>query len=477
MSTPESGTSLPPRRRNMPDPRIGQYVPPNPPQPALLTRSARITLAVLGPLALYLAWRVLTLGLADLWVESNPERALFWRPSHPQALLDAADDDVSHLKFPEAKALALRTLAAYPLEGRAYRELGDVADFFGDQRDAKRLLTLALHRAPRDVSTRTKLIEYDLKTGNLQQALHQIDIVLRIQPEIIPDLVPRLVGLSQDSVVVEPLSRILIARPPWRQIYLATLATTSPDPEAVDRVFAQRGGNDLMRGGGTEADLLVQRQIKDGRWAQAYAAWANTLSKTEQTVLGNVYDGGFTFPPSNKGFAWQIPNRGTGYDVLVAPRTRFTTDNVMQIRFNGLPLNYQPIKQLLVLGSGHYRLTGMGQAGAMTSDDGLQWVVACAEGQSQVLAKSQPFTGDMAWNSFDVEFDVPDTDCEAQWLRLDLGTGIFRGQPLEGAAIFDNLEITRVGATAPIAANDQVPGTAPASDKANVDQATIDGLQ
>ena len=481
MSAPEPETAQIPNRASQPLPRVSRRPPPSPGlrAPKTPTRSAWITLAVLGPLALILAWRVLTAGLADLWVESDPHRALFWRPTYPEALFAASDADFANLKFAEAKAAALRAVAAYPLEGRAYRELAGVADFFGDHADAKRLFSLTLRRAPRDITARTKLIDYSLKAGDIAQALHQIDMTMRIQPEAMPDILPPLVTLSQYPEVAAPLSQILVARPPWRQIFLATLADSGTDSAAIDRVFASRGGDDPLPPprGGTETDLLINRQIKDGRWGTAYVNWAGTLSKSERTVLGNVYDGGFIFHPSNKGFAWQLPDQGTGYDVLIAPRTQFSLNNVMQITFNGLPLNYQPVKQQLILAPGHYRLTGMGQAGAMTSDDGLQWVVACAEGQQQVLVKSQAFTGDMPWAQFQMEFDVPDSDCGAQWLRLDLGMGIFKGQPLEGGAIFDNLDISLSDASASPPANAQTPTTAPATDKSAVDQATIDGLQ
>ncbi len=408
--------------------------------------SAWTALAIVGSIALFLAWRVLTMGLADSWVDAAPQTALFWRPMHPEALVDAADDALAHRRFSEAKALALNALRADPLDGRAYRDLATFANFFGDKVKASRLLRIAIRRAPRDLPTRSKLLEYALTGGNLPEALHQVDMELRIRPEMATDLMPGLVLLSQYPGVLGPLSHLLESRPPWRLRFLTVLAASGSDPRLVDRIFAQRGGDDplLVPRHGTEADLLMQRQIKDARWDSAYFTWVTTLSKAERTLLGNVYDGGFVFPPSGRGFAWQLPVEGMGFDVLIAPRMASTTDNVLQIRFDGLPVEYQPIKQRLILGPGHYRLTGMAQSNGITSDDGLHWTLWCAEGMQRPLASSQPFTGDIAWGRFQVDFDVPDADCASQWLRLDLGLGIFKGQPLEGSAIFDDLTITRL---------------------------------
>ena len=310
-------------------------------------------------------------------------------------------------------------------------------------------------------------------------------MMMRIRPELMPELMPRLAAASADPAVLASLGRVLMTRPPWREYFLATLAASGPDPAAIDRVFASRGGDDPLpvqpplvgakgaslnldtSSGFTEADLLVNRQIADRRWGTAYVNWVGTLSPAARTVLGNIYDGQFSFPPlerkiswlnlSSKGFGWQVPDQGTGFDVVIAPRTQFTTDNVLQVTFDGLTLDYRPVKQLLVLGPGHYRLTGMGQAGAMTSEDGLQWVIACAEGKQQVIARSTTFTGDVPWGAFQMEFDVPDTDCGGQWLRLDLGGSAFKGQPIEGGVIFDDLQIVRLGAQVPAAANEQDP--------------------
>ncbi len=420
--------------------------------------SAWIMLALLAPIAAFIAWHVLTLGVADLWVDSEPETTLSWRSADSDALVDAADDALAQPDFAKAKTLALRALATYPLDGRPYRELAGIAEFFGKKQEAHRLYLIALRNVPRDIPTRAKLLDYDLQAGKLPEALHQIDMELRIQPPAASYLLPALAALSQNPLVLEPLSRLLKTRPPWRAYFLTVLAASGSDSDMVDRVFASRGGDDPLPfpKGATEADLLIQRQIKDGRWSNAYVTWAATLSDAQRTVLGDIYDGSFTFQPGGHAFDWSLPDRGTGFDMLIAPRAGSTTDNVLQVKFDGLPLDYQPIRQRLILGPGHYRLTGMGQSNALTSENGLHWTVACTAGSRQnIIAASQPFAGDIAWGVFQMEFDVPDADCGSQWLKLDLAPGSFKGQPLTGTAIFDNLAMTRLGDAADPAAAGQ----------------------
>ncbi len=476
-----------PATLSQPAPR-SPAAPKGPPASTPLSPSTKAMLAVLALLAAFAAWRVLTIGMADLWVDSKPERALYWRPEDPQALFDASDDAYLNKDFAHAKAFALLAVARYPLDGRCYRELGDISDFFGDHAGARRLYETAERLAPRDVATHGKLLEYDMGEGHMPEALHHADLILRLQPDLMPDLLPRLGAVSKNPAVLAALGQMLKERPPWRDYFLAVLAESGTDLDLIERVFASRGEDDPLpthppqivlrtRGtdtdevsGFTETDLLIARQVADGRWGDAYVNWVGTLTAAQRTVLGNVFDGGFTFPPlqkklpwlhlSGKAFGWQIPDRGTGFDVRVAPRTEFSTDNVLQITFNGLPIDYYPVRQLLILAPGHYRLSGMGQAGAV-SELGIQWVVTCAEGNETALGQSKAFTGDIPWGPFQMEFDVPTPDsaatsCGGQWLRLDLANGIFKGEPLEGSAIFDDLKVSRLGpAVSPVADGQQ----------------------
>jgi tetratricopeptide (TPR) repeat protein len=443
------------------------------------SNTALIVLAVLGPIALFVAWRVFTLGMADLWVDAKPDRAAYWRAGNPDALYGETDDAFTKLKLPQTRALALRSIANYPLDGRGYRELAGIADFLSNHVEAKRLFELAVRYAPRDTSARLSLIDQDLKGGDAAGALSHVDMALRLEPDIMPDLLPRLGAVAGTPGVLGALSKMLDTYPPWRVYFLANMADQALDSDAIDRVFASRSrdehlplnppeaddtsGEMELSPDYTETDLLINRQVRDQRWDTAYVTWINTLSEAQRAVLGNIYDGGFAFQPTSDRIPWLIPagksfgwiiSPGTGYDVLIAPRTRFDNDNILQVTFNGLPLDYLPIKQLLVLPTGHYRLTGMGDAGAMTSEGGFQWVVTCAalptditaDRKNQELGRSMMFSGNIAWSSFQMEFDVPaKPECGGQYLSLELAGEVFEGQPIEGAARFDNMAVVRTG--------------------------------
>lgn len=403
--------------------------------------------ALLAPLALWVGWCDFSIGLASFWADSDPDSALRWRPDDANALVAAADLAVIAKDFTRADQLARQALSAYPLDGRGYRVLAQERQFFRDDAAVSRLANIALDRSPRDVPARMLLLDQAAKRNDLSAALAQIDVVLRIRPDLAPVLLPRLVAASSIPAFAKLVGHSLITRPPWRLAFLQSLANSGTDPEAIDRVFAERGSDDPLPPPllGSESDLLIRRQISDGRWGAAYFTWYSTLSVAQRTRTGNVFDGSFDFPPSNEGFDWRLPQQGTGFDVSIGPAGDMNADNSLQVHFNGLPLDYRPVRQLLILGPGHYRFTTMGGAdGLDTQEGGLAWTLTCAEGDGQALAATDFLSGDSPLALLKMEFDVPATGCSAQWLRLDLSEGDFKGQPLHGNAVFDNVKIERI---------------------------------
>lgn len=453
----EARPASPVRRRRRPE-------PPAPARPRSWSRRQVLVAVLLTPLAMWLAWRIFGLGLADFWATSDPDSALRWRPADPQALAAAAENAATAKDFRQADALAREAIGAYPLDGRGYRVLAQGRQFFGANDAAADLARLALTRSPRDVISRMLLLDQAAGRNDFSAALSQMDIVLRIRPDLASLLLPKLVAAASIPAVDPIIGRLLRDGPPWRLAYLQLLARTGTDPEAIDRVFAARGADEPLPPPqpGTEASLLLRRQIADGRWGAAYFTWVSTLSVEQRARLGNVYDGSFEFPAANQGFDWRFPEQGTGFDVEIGTAGDLSSDNALQLHFDGLPLDYKPVSQLLILGPGHYRFSAMGGASGLdTQEGGLSWTVTCAEGDRQTLAGTDFLSGDTPWGPLQMVFDVPATGCTAQWLRLDLNEGDFKGQALHGNAVFDNLRIDRIDAPGPAAgASAAAPGVA-----------------
>lgn len=365
-------------------------------------------------------WRILTLGLADLWAVSYPERALFWRPDHPDALQLAAEDRLDAHDYAAANALALRGVQAYPLDGRNYRVLASIADARGDTSHALPLFQIAAERSPRDLPTRQMLVEYALKSGNMDQALQQLDQILRLDWTLAPELLPRMVRLAEFPATESAFVRALAQQPQWRARFLQTLATQASDPGLVDRIYNRIDSTPGAALSLDERAVWINRLIRDRNWSEAYFTWVSSLPASQRVALGNVFDGDFAFPPGNGVFGWQI-SPVVGADVRTAASTKADVGKTLAIDFDGTQITFRNVSQLLVLSPGRYVLHGKAQADALDTGRGLQWVLTCAEGQQQLLASSPLLVGTQPWQDFAVAFEVPGDLCGGQWLRLQMG--------------------------------------------------------
>lgn len=410
--------------------------------PAHAHLPALAALAIAG----WLAWRILTLGIADRWEYEAPVDALRWRSGQPTALEEAADAASRDARHAEASALARRALAAYPLDGRGYRVLATSAQARGDNVQAERLLLLAMQRAPRDLATREKLAEFYLKQGDLPRALHQIDLQLRIEPQRGADLLPRMALLAGLPAAQQAIIDQLAQSPPWREKFLRQLATLGRDLDMVEQLF-QKLAMTVAPITQTESGFLLDREIREHRWAQAYVQWAATLTDGQRGALGNVFDGGFELPASNIGFGWRLTS-APGTQAVFTTVTGGTGIHALKVTFDGDgPQNgFRPVTQLLALAPGRYRLTGIATAQDLDTPRGLQWVIICAEGKHQLLGTSDLLKGSQAWSAFKQDFEVPEQGCAGQWLRLGLSARIIAERRASGWAAFDEMAITRLGA-------------------------------
>jgi hypothetical protein len=219
-----------------------------------LTQRTPAVVAVLV-MAIFLAWRCLTLGMADFFVLSNPVAAIDWRPAHSSAQYEVAQADFLAHRDADAIVHARLAIASYPLDGRAYRIVAAVAEAAGNGARARELFELTERRAPRDLPTRIKLAEYAFKTSDRSRAMHEVDMLLRIQPEIYPVIVPRLVRLSEDASAIDPIADALSHHPAWRKAFLSALSVDARDPAMAAGIYSR-----LARVDGLSADEIEQQR-------------------------------------------------------------------------------------------------------------------------------------------------------------------------------------------------------------------------
>ncbi|GHC05750.1 tetratricopeptide repeat protein [Thermomonas carbonis] len=390
-------------------------------------------MAVVIALSLFAGWRVFGSMQAQRHALADPERALGWRACDPQALLGLALRQLDQDDLAGAKGSANRLLACEPVEGRAFRVLGEVAHRQRQPALALQMHLLAARRAPRDIPARAWLAQHYLQKRDFATALMHIDFVLRTTPERtrgINRILKQLAPLVQDDAFADALAEVLLGDPPWRSQMLR-LAGGFPDANSrIMQTLRLRG--DLSQ---EEYAMWLDGLIAQGRWGEAYARWASD-AVAPGAGLPLLYNGDFRHPPSDAGFDWR-------FKVVQGVSLQFSSDTnaqdgMAQFQFLGRPIQDVGLHHPLFLFPGRYRLGMRIRARNLHSGMGLQWRIEC-QGRAGVLADGEPLDGSFEWRESSVEFTVPPAKCPGQVLRLIKPAD--RTQRVEGMLWVDDVSI------------------------------------
>ncbi|HZP65449.1 MAG TPA: hypothetical protein VFB32_04010 [Rudaea sp.] len=414
---------------------------------------ARDSLAwVIAGALLLVGARVFTTGMADQSAHDTPSRALGWRSAQPEALVRNAATQRAIGNEAAADELAHRAVAADPLDGRGYAELARLAQARGDLPSAEALMQIAVHRAPRDATIRDWRMRDALVGGRIDDALAEIDAMLRADPEVGKSFFPALIALLDDPHGVDTLARTLATAPAWRAAFWSALcASKAPIDGASKLVEAlDRSAKPLDT---SERTQWLERLLAAGRWGEAFPLWVESLAPERRTRIGNVYDGSFEWPAQNGGFGWRF-----GY-VPGADISRRGTpgESYLHIAFDDRRVPFDHVHELLVLAPGAYRAQGRVRAPDLRTERGMQWYVVCAGGDGQRLGESERITHTNGWQDFAFDVTVPATGCEAQWLGLRLAARIPAEQHVDGTIDFTALRIDRSDHVAKLGATPRNP--------------------
>lgn len=398
-----------------------------------------VLLACAGLLAVFAGWRIVGQMQAERHAASAPARALDWRPQHPLALQARAALQMRAGDSAGAAATARQLLAHEPLQGQAFRLVGEAALAAGDLRQALRLHELAAQRAPRDVAARAWLAQHYLQQGDYPQALVQIDRTLRLVPQRAAKVLPVLVQMAREPGFANALAATLRSRPPWRPQMLAALrAPGAGDPGAANRVMRA-----LHAKGGLDADEYARwldSLIAMGRWGEAQALWAGSLTLPEGR-LPLLYNGDFAAIPTDAGFDWR--RRKVAGVLLQVAAEPGTGGNAAYLRFLDRRVPHAGLEHPLLLAPGPYALHMRLRARALRSALGLQWQLACA-GPAGIIGRSEPVEGSFEWQERRIAFTVPAQGCPGLWLRLvNPVSGAGAAQRIAGELWLDDARIAR----------------------------------
>lgn len=411
-------------------------------------RTAARTVGLGGAVLLagVLGWRVIVTGVADYYAsQETPEAAigaLRWRDDRSTAwyqrgLASSASEPLAAERSFQAAAWA------NPTDALVYLALAELWVRSGRRAAAVGLVDIADILGPLRSPALARSAEFWLGQQRPDRALARWAMLLRTRPETTTQLFPLLLRLAEDPATQRLLQPLLADPPEWWDGFFSYAAANARQVETV--IFLhQRRSRDKAPSSAGEQRVFLDRLWKEERWLEAYLAWLNGLDERQQQGLGNLYNGGFELPVTGVGFDWRISSpRGALVEITETYGTR--GGKALHVAFNGQRVRFQHVQQPLYLEPGTYRLQGRVRPDGLRAERGLRWAVRCAGSDARLLAESDSFLGTDDWQVFATNFTVPEANCPAQMLRLELQGQAELDFEAWGGIWFDDLTIVRQG--------------------------------
>jgi tetratricopeptide (TPR) repeat protein len=385
-----------------------------------------------------LGWRIIAQTKAKSLATSHPDTALSWVSDQPAALNQLAQQELLDPdgNLDAAREWSQRALRSYPLDTRALTLLGLIAERKGDQKRADALMRISGALTWRDYTSQQWLFNRDVGRGNYANALTHLDAILRIDPDSQPKFFPMLAAFTAvEPRAFRPLIALLATSPPWRASFLSELSVRLANRARLVQLYAALKETDNPP---TNDELrpYLNRLIKDGNFEQAYQSWQETLPAKQRANETFPFNRDFDLPADGLPFNWNLEViRGADIQIVSLDRKR-----ALLVQFSGARVDFA-VKQLMLMPAGEYTFRGRVKTEALRTSRGLWWHIFCASNPAKTLANTELVSGTMPWTDFTANFQVPATDCRAQWLQLELPARIEPERQIEGRVWYQFLRI------------------------------------
>lgn len=408
--------------------------------------SQRILVGSAAVFGILLIWLIVSSYLvfqaadsADTALDLNAA-SLFARqtaPSPDQGSAARSSSNAPEITREQLRASAEQTIKRDPMNARALRVLGQLADAAGDEPRAQAFMQTAAHFSLHEGIALAWLIQKSYQRGDYVTVLRYADALLRNRPQLSPYVAPVLAQMAENKETRGKLNELLATNPPWRSGFLSELPKNISDPRLpLDLLLHLRKtpfpptAQDFR----SYIIFLVAHKYYD----IAYYTWLQLLPPEELSKVGFLYNGSFESTPSGFPFDWTIAS-GSGVTADIA--TSDDGQRALFIQFGYGRVEFPGVSQLVMLGPGGYRFAGRYKSD-IVARRGLTWRITCTSGAQ--IGQSAMVSGSVAtWKEFEFFFTVPAGTCRAQDVRLVLDSRSASEQFISGSVWYDALQISR----------------------------------
>ncbi len=415
-----------------------------------------LRMTLLATLALVLLWLILTRTLVAYLAAIQPETALLLRPGDPTALVALADQEFNTPGREQAEKGARQSgaaskplaqlreqvqtaLAADPLNARAYRLLGQLAEAEQDADKTAKLMQAAARLSLNETIAVDWMMRKNFENKDYAATAFYVDALLRTRPQYMEYVLAILGRMAESKDARKEIEKLLAANPPWRPQFFSMLGKAITDARTPLELFLALNDTPAPPAS-AELHAYLAFLFQHKLYELAYYAWLQFLPPEQLARAGFLFNGGFELKPSGALFDWTMP-KGKGVVVDIAPRSEASDNQALFVEFGQGRVDFPGVYQNIVLPPGVYRLKGSFK-GEISGPRGMQWSISCVEGAA--IGTSQMFLGSYpVWRDFEFNFAVAATGCRAQSARLTHTARSASEQLISGAIWFDDLSITR----------------------------------
>ncbi len=352
------------------------------------------------------------------------------------ALKKLSPDQIKELQKREAESLQRD-----PLNASALRNL-ILLSGLGDKKETQEQLALQISKySKRNTASQLVTINILFSRRRFDDALIEVDALLRARPQTTPIILPSLLALAADKDGSVALANMLKTEPPWRAELMQFAVKNDVEGNIPLGILnALRSAKAAVMP--SEVTWLIGALITAKKVEKAYFVWLDFLPPEDLRFVERVFDGGFDREPKNSYFDWTIvPRQNARIAIKFRPGT--VSNRGLAIDFfddKGFFLN---VSQYLQIAPGKYDLSFEFMAPNLKTEEGLVWALRCDF--ATVLGKSPKLQKAGPWQTLSFPFEIPETGCNTQVLRLESASTAVLDTRISGQMFFDTIKILPQG--------------------------------
>jgi hypothetical protein len=348
------------------------------------------------------------------------------------ALRKLTPADISNLQ-----KLEIDSLVREPFSAASLKNLILLYSLGSDKQIQEQLALQTSKFSKRNIAGQVETINIMLSRRRFAEALTESDSLVRARPQMTKIIFPALLSLTADKDGLEALANMLRQDPPWRAEFIAAALEKDIEGNVALAIFnALRKQKAALND--DEVPALIRRLVVAKKIEKAYFLWLDFLPAEDLRYVERVFDGGFDREPRSVYFDWTIRPRKNA-QIKVANTADAAHGRILTIDFFDDQGFFGDLFQYLQIFPGKYQISYDHKAQDLFAVQGLVWVVTCNNGT--VLGKSERMSKSGPWQSDSFLFEIPETNCDSQVVRLESASAAELDTQISGQISFDQIRI------------------------------------